>query len=189
MAVAVKVELEISGDDLRLVADAEADLTDFHRKVNVLMLRNASQRLASQIKGDVRTGNLLRSLAIGGPENVNELGRNFGAIGSALDYAQKVNDGGRIEAASGKRLAVPVTEFLKRNPELWPSTVDPGRQLLQLIPREGKPPLLINPDNEDMVWVLLASVDWGEGYHYLEWKPEDLEEVEEIFYKHLGLER
>lgn len=187
MSIAVKVSVEITGTDLEVIARGAGDLTPFHKKVNVLMLQRAQRRLASKtVRSEVRSGNLVRSLAIGGPKNINRLGRNFGEIGSALEYARKVNDGGRIFPKNAKALAVPVTQRTKRS-RLWPRDVDPGRQRLQLIPREGKPPLLVDPDDDTLVWVLMRSVDWGPGYKYLRFDEQDKKDIAQMFFKHLGL--
>ena len=187
MGFVARVELDVSGLDPTLVAERAGDMTDFHRNVNVLLLQRASQRLASRVKGDIRTGNLLRSLAIGGTNNINELGQNFGEVGSALEYAAKVNEGGMIYPSQTKALAVPVGDKAKRY-GLWPRDVDPNRELLQLIPRKGKPPLLINPQDDGEAWVLMPAVNWGQGYHYLEFRSEDIADIQELFYEHLEME-
>ena len=187
MAVSLKISLEVVGADLERIAARERDFTPFHRNTNVLMLSRMSQRLAARITGDIRTGNLLRSLAIGGPNNIEDVGRNYGEIGSSLEYARQVDEGGPIRPVPpGRALAVPVTERTKRS-KLWPRDVDPERKLLVFIPRKGKAPMLVHPDEgEDLAWVLVAGT-FFEGHHFALFTERDEKDVYQMFWRHLRM--
>ena len=188
MPITVKITIDTSGVDLSALSDAERDFTDFHKKVNALVLQRGLQRLnAKATRSPIRTGRLTSSLLPGGRDQINRVGQSFGEVGSSVEYARKVQEGGRIFPRDAKALAVPVTERTKRS-LLSPRDVDPGRKRLEFVPRKGKPPLLIDIENK-LMWVLLPSVDWGPGYEYLGFDEKDLRDVEEIFFKHIGLER
>ena len=72
--------------------------------------------------------------------------------------------------------------------KLWPRDVDPGRKLLVFIPRKGKPPMLVHPDEgEDLAWVLVSET-YFEGHHVARFEERDVEDIQGMFWRHVGLE-
>lgn len=186
--VTLRLEVE-SEQTAHAVADRLRDLSDFHLVAMTFMTQRVKERLAAKLKGGHHTNRLGRSWTIGAPDNVFRHGRDFAEAGSALPYARKVNEGGTIRPREMENLAIPLTDKLRRMDDNWPRDIDPGRDILEFIPLEGKHTgLLINPDDPDMRWLLTPEVDWGEGYGYAEFREDDRREILLMLSDHVTVE-
>jgi hypothetical protein len=180
----LSVEIEYTRDDmLPDMVSRLSSVSHYLHTVNLQVLSTALLRLRARMKGEHRTNNLARSLQPGDPQNINEVGDTTAQIGSSRSYAAKVNDGGPIYPI-GKMLTIPLTDFL-RNPLLednWPRDFDPARERLQIMPSDDGLPILFDPEDERLRWLLTPAVNWGEGYHYLEWDKENVADAVRLFY-------
>lgn len=141
------------------------------RAIGVYALGQAVYRLENVLtmgENTIRTGRLGASLQVGGAETVFELAHTRVVVGSNVPYAAQVQFGGRIEPKSGKALAIPLINALKRN-QIWPSELDPQRELLDFMPASGGASgnvigILIDPENalgfgEEPLYALAQYVD------------------------------
>ena len=162
----------ISGDAeaYERAAGKLGDLRPLLKQIGTLMLSQAVERLPRVLKmeeGGVRTGRLAASLLVGDGNNVWELGENTVRVGSNLAYAAQVQFGGPITPVSGKFLAIPLVDQLKRD-QLWPRDLDPNREILEFVPSQtGRAPVLMDPENQlgygtDPLYALVPSVTKGE---------------------------
>jgi hypothetical protein len=157
MAINIQTRIDVSGP--------AGDLAEIGRKmrsprplllaVGLMGLQSGVVRLndvlGKKSKDAVRTGRLAASLSLGGPDSVFELGEYQVEFGSNLPYAAQVQYGGTIVPQNAKALAIPLPVELKRA-GLWPSDLDPNRELLKFVPYMGSKPniigLLIDPGGE-----------------------------------------
>jgi len=139
------------------------------------------QVLATLVGGGVSEGGFRRQ------------GDDFLELGSNLPHAAQVHFGGDIVPKTGnKALAVPLTEYLKRN-QLWPRDLDPGRKVLQLIPAEGKTGVigvLIDPEGQlglgtEPLYALLTRV-YQEPKPYCYIDQADKEEIASLWQDHVA---
>jgi len=148
MAFSITTRITV-GEDRGLFERAANNLRrprDLFLRVGVLGMSSGLTRLLKQGPDVVRSGRLTGALRVsnrggGGNEHtIFEAADRFARVGVNLPYARQVQEGGTIEPDTRKALAIPVTKRLKRS-RLWPSQIDPARQLLKFVPRGrgGKP--------------------------------------------------
>lgn len=182
MPLSVQIEYDGAQAELKAGERALADPRSFLHQSNLAILSEAVLRLRTRMRGERRTNNLARSLQPGDPQNVDEVGTDEARLGTSIVYANKVNEGGTIYPL-GKALAIPLTDFL-RNPLLednWPRDYDPGRERLSIMPTDDGRAILYDPEDERLRWLLVPSVEWGEGYHFLEWDEENIDTVTTLY--------
>jgi len=159
MAINIQTRIDVSGP--------AGELGDIARKmrrprpllmaVGLQALTSAGVRLndvlSKKTKDAVRTHMLDASLNVGNVNSIFELGEYQVEVGSNLPYAAQVQYGGTIprDGPGPKALAIPIPVELKRS-RLWPSDLDPNRELLKFVPYTGSKPnvfgLLFDPEGE-----------------------------------------
>ena len=204
MPTGLTMSIEISGDKemYARVADAMRKPREFMEAVGVYAMSRAVERLETVLRQDadaIRTGRLAASLTVGGgrfgsnPDTVWNLSDTTIECGTNLVYAAQVQYGGDIFPVNAKALAIPLTPKLKRA-GLWPSELDPNRDVLQFVPIQGGNVigLLIDEEGETAYGPgpLYALARWvtQEARPYLYFDAEDVRVInEELWPAHLGL--
>jgi len=162
------------------------------RLIGVHVMGQATHRLTQVLgmggENAVRTGPLPASLNVspsgqGSADTIFELSDERVEVGSNLRYAAQVHYGGRIvPKPPHKALAIPLPLRVKRN-ELWPSELDPDREVLDFVPKRGGASgnvigLLVDTEGEfgfgegEALYALAKHVD-QEGKPYLYGDDED----------------
>ena len=147
MAYGIEIRIDVTGDRelFERVSKRHRTPREFMALVGVLIMGSAVRRLQTVLSNDadaVRTGRLGASLAVdttgrGNPDSVFELGDASVTVGTNLRYAAQVQVGGRIHPVPpNKALAIPLIDQLRRS-SIWPSELDPGRELLDFVPIRG----------------------------------------------------
>ena len=154
MALTIQTRIEITGPATELgeIGRRMRSPRPFFRNVGLLGMASSARRLSrvlgKKTEDAVRTGRLAASLTVGDPGAVFELADFQVEFGSNLPYAAQVHYGGTIQPREAKALAIPLPVELKRA-RLWPSDLDPNRELLRFVPYTGSKPnvfgLLIDP--------------------------------------------
>jgi len=159
MAINIRTRIEVSGPagDLTEIGRKMRNPRPLLRAVAIQGMDSATVRLndvlGKKSKDAVRTGRLAASLTVGNADSVFELGEYQVEFGSNLPYAAQVQYGGTIprDGPGTKALAIPIPVGLKRD-RLWPSDLDPNRELLKFVPYMGSKPnvfgLLFDPEGE-----------------------------------------
>jgi len=142
---AIETGFEVVGDDLLLIRASEGlrDVRGFNRKVGVQLMSSAVRRLIDGYSTDnnVRSGFLAASLRVGQSgsggtgDTIFDVGDDYVEVGSSMPYAAQHHFGGTITPTTGKSLAIPIPDSLKRA-GLWPRDLDPGRDKLTFIPED-----------------------------------------------------
>ena len=139
------VSFEQSGDlDMhRRHAERWGDLRPWLEQVGNLLLSSMLGRLTERLKmGDdvIRTGRLTASLDpnVPGTDQIRDLSAATVEVGSNVPYAAQVNFGGPIRPKTGRALAIPLTDALKRSGR-WPRQFGPD----ELVFVESKKPGVI----------------------------------------------
>ena len=141
----IQTSVEVVGDDLLFIRASERlrDMRGFLTKVNVQLMGSAVKRLIDGYSPEnkIRSGFLAASMRVGSTgtggsgDTIFEVGDDYGEVGSAMPYAAQHHFGGTITPVSGKALAIPLPDSLKRA-GLWPRDLDPGRDKLTFIPED-----------------------------------------------------
>lgn len=167
----------------------------FFDLVGTYLSATMHDRLIAQVSPvQLHAPGLRQVLASGGrgPGGIHNQGDDFVEIGSNLPHAAQVHFGGPITPKTGKALAIPLTDYLKRN-QLWPRDIDPAREVLQLIPSDkpGVIGVLIDPNNKlgfgtEPLYALMARVHQDpKPWCYVD--DADREELAEMWWAHVGL--
>ena len=202
MSMGMRVSLKVTGDvdmhERHRAAFSPARMRRFHDNVGVYLGQAMHDRLEAQISGEqLRSPGLRQALlqpatTKGGVFESDEL---HVEVGSNLPHARKIHEGGEILPKTGKALAIPLTDYLKRN-EVWPRDLDPGRKKLSFIPAKGKAGLLgvlIDPEGRlglgteplfAIVSMVPASKRPPRPYAYID--AADVAEIKEMWQDHLA---
>jgi len=182
-----------------------ADRADIMRVVGVIAMSSMQgllrENLAMTPDGGVRSGLLMGSLSVGHPDAFEEYSTDWVEVGTRVPYAAQVNYGGPIpnpgsphSKATGKMLAIPVDERLRKD-RRWPSDIDPGRNLLVLVRDEDSDQArLIDPDGltpfgkkgeATTLFILKRSVE-QDGKNFARWTEQARRDVATVWREHLS---
>ncbi len=142
MAFGMQIRATITGRRADALGDRYQVMRDYHQLAGVYMMSQGLTRLTQTVQpGQFRTPGLRQSLQVGpggsgGTRDTVFRADGFGAVvGSTMPHARIQQEGGIIRPVSGRALAIPLIDQLKRQ-ELWPR--DFARDALTFIVPKNK---------------------------------------------------
>ncbi len=202
MSMGMRVTLKTTGDvdmfERHRAAFSPASMRRFHDNVGVYLGSTMHDRLEAQISGEqLRSPGLRQALlqpatTKGG---VFESDEYHVEVGSNLPHARQIHVGETIRPRTGKALAVPLTDYLKRN-AVWPRDIDPGREKLSFQPGKKKGGVIgflvdwegrLGFGKHKALYMLLTqSPQTPRPYAYID--DQDVAEIKEMWQDHLAAE-